>query len=579
MMPEEIFSERNKMADDGTLTKVLAYDIIRQKKRPAGIASVDADNCYDRIAHAIASLVFQSFGVPPAVVESMLTTIQEMKFFLRTGLGDSTDYASSKVEIKTQGLCQGNGAAPAGWAVVSICIIKAHKKKGHGTHFLCPITKLKNHIAGVIYMDNTNLIHFCMDERQVEEDTFFGIQEAIINWGQLLLASGGALKPAKCFFHLILFKWNVDGKCFYEKNDKNKEFRAVVPLVDGSFAQIEHLGVNEPTKTLGSLTCPSGCNKGAIKYMQTKATDWNNMVAAGKLGRWNIWFMMDKQFFPRVSYGLCAVSASYKELSECLMKTYYGIHPQGGIQRTARRGIRQLDLGFYGVGCPHPAIECLIVQLNKMLMHYGSQNCLGLEMQALVELLVIELGLFIQPFSKYFSVHHHGVTHSWMKSVWEKSSRLQIDIMLADLSSQPPREQDSWLMQEFGQLNYSSEDLQCLNRVRMHQQVLDLSDVMDASGRAIDRKYLQPRPVEEIWSDLVFPIEFLAPRDFRIWKDAIPQIRALRGRLNLGRYIQQGHKIWEWRYDLEKSKLYHCKGKLVDIYEPSQFEGIRTRAN
>jgi hypothetical protein len=289
--------------------------------------------------------------------------------------------------------------------------------------------------------------------------------------------------------------------------------------------------------------------------------------------------MMDKQYWPRVSYGLCTVSASYKELSECLMKTYYRVHPQGGIQRTARRGIRQLNLGFYGIGCPHPAIECLIAQLKKMLMHYGSQNCLGLEMQALVELLVIELGLSMQPFSEDFSIHHHHVTHLWIKSVWEKSSRLQIDIMLADLPLQPPREQDLWLMQEFGRLNYSSKDLQCLNSVRMHQQVLYLSDVMDASGRAIDRKYLQPRPMEETWSDLVFPIEFPAPRDFRIWKDTIPQIRALGGRLHLGRYTQQGHKIWKWRYDLEKSKLYHCKGKLVDIYEPSQFEGICTRAN
>jgi uncharacterized protein (UPF0332 family) len=47
LMSEEVFSERNKMADDGTLTKVLTYDIIRQMRRSAGIASVDADNCYD----------------------------------------------------------------------------------------------------------------------------------------------------------------------------------------------------------------------------------------------------------------------------------------------------------------------------------------------------------------------------------------------------------------------------------------------------------------------------------------------------------------------------------------------------
>jgi len=206
------------------------------------------------------------------------------------------------------------------------------------------------------------------------------------------------------------------------------------------------------------------------------------------------------------------------------MKTYYKIHLQGGIGRTTRRGIRQLDLDFYGVGCPHLAIECLIAQLNKLLMHFGSQSCLGLEMQSSVELLMIELSLSIQLFREDFSIHHHWVTHS----VWEKSSRLKIDVTLADLPSQPLRERDLCVMQEFGRLNYSSDDLQCLNRVRMHQQVLFLSDVMDVSGRAIDRKYLQPRPMDETWSDLVFPIEFTAPRDFRIRKEAITQIWALR---------------------------------------------------
>jgi hypothetical protein len=169
---------------------------------------------------------------------------------------------------------------------------------------------------------------------------------------------------------------------------------------------------------------------------------------------------------------------------------------------------------------------------------------MGLEMQSSVELLVIELGLSIQPFREDFNKYHHWVTHSWMKSVWEKSSRLRIEVTLADLPSQPPRERDSWLMQEFCQLRNSNDGLQRLNRVRMHQQVLFLSDVMDASGRAIDRKYLHPRPMDETWSDLVFSNECPASRDFRMWKEAIPQIRALGGRLHLGRYIQQGHKIW-----------------------------------
>jgi hypothetical protein len=93
LLPEEIYSERNKLADDGTLSKILFYDIIRQLKRPAGLASVDANNCYDRIAHLIASMAFQAFGVPTPAIKSMLTTIQDMKFYLRTGYGDSKDFA------------------------------------------------------------------------------------------------------------------------------------------------------------------------------------------------------------------------------------------------------------------------------------------------------------------------------------------------------------------------------------------------------------------------------------------------------------------------------------------------------
>ena len=42
LMPEEVYSERNKTADDGTLAKVLFFDITRQTRLSAGIGSVDS---------------------------------------------------------------------------------------------------------------------------------------------------------------------------------------------------------------------------------------------------------------------------------------------------------------------------------------------------------------------------------------------------------------------------------------------------------------------------------------------------------------------------------------------------------
>ena len=66
LIPEELYSERNRLTDNGTLAKVLFYDIVRQTRRPTGIAVIDVDNCYDRIAHPIVSLIFQVMGVPVA---------------------------------------------------------------------------------------------------------------------------------------------------------------------------------------------------------------------------------------------------------------------------------------------------------------------------------------------------------------------------------------------------------------------------------------------------------------------------------------------------------------------------------
>ena len=57
-MPEEIYSEKGKTANDRTLAKMLFYDISHQTRTTAGLGCVDAPNCYDSVAHATGSLVF-----------------------------------------------------------------------------------------------------------------------------------------------------------------------------------------------------------------------------------------------------------------------------------------------------------------------------------------------------------------------------------------------------------------------------------------------------------------------------------------------------------------------------------------
>jgi hypothetical protein len=102
---------------------------------------------------------------------------------------------------------------------------------------------------------------------------------------------------------------------------------------------------------------------------------------------------------------------------------------------------------------------------------------------------------------------------------------------------------------------------------------------MDASSRALDKAYLHRRPHQEKWSNLIFPKEDPSNGNFRLWREALPQIQALGGRLHIGAQLREGHKLWPWQYDIETLQLFHLRGDSVDLYEPALGEGAWTRAN
>ncbi len=581
-MPDEIFSEWNRTADDGTLSKVLFYDVVRQSRRPAGVASVDADNCFDRVAHAVASLVFQSFGVSANVSKSMLSTIEEMKFFLRTAFGDSTAAADLGVEVKTQGLCQGSGAAPAGWAVVSIVIMHAHKKNGHGATFLCPITGSFSCLSAILFVDDTDVIHFRMDADESALEAHQHLQESILSWGNLLIAPGGSLKPAKCFYHLISFTWNRKGQWSYSKNEDEECLGIVIPQTDDTVVPITHLGVNDASKTLGSMTCPSGDTSAAIVRIQDKAQEWVDKVKNAGLSRRNMWFLMEHQFQPKVGFGCSTFAAPFDIISSTLHCQYFQLLPFGGIRRSVRKEVRYLGKGFFGSGCPHLGVECFVGQMEKLLTHYGSQTVVGKLMQTSMELFIIELGMSNQPLAEDYNIGSYWISHSWLKSVWEKISLFHVEVCIGNVRIIPPRVGDEWLMKRFLAMGFPRADLVCLNRVRLAQQVLFVSDVLDAGGRALDRKYLVRRPQGAKWSTLCFPREIPSSKDFRLWRHALLQLRpgGRHSETRVQEFVQEGHKIWEWRYDKDGQRLLHFTQEgVMDVYIPSQVPGFGRRPN
>ncbi len=166
---------------------------------------------------------YSTVGIPIPTIEAMLSTIENMKFYLRTGFGNSQDYAGGEtsnrmdqVKPQAQVMCQGNGASPAAWAVTTIPMIRAHRKKGHGAHFVAPISNKECQLIRGLFVDDTDLTHVNMRTNECIIMAHSRLHKAIYNWGQLLIATGGMLKPAKCTYYLISFRWKPDGSWVYD---------------------------------------------------------------------------------------------------------------------------------------------------------------------------------------------------------------------------------------------------------------------------------------------------------------------------------------------------------------------------
>jgi hypothetical protein len=223
---------------------------------------------------------------------------------------------------------------------------------------------------------------------------------------------------------------------------------------------------------------------GSLRQMKEKTKKWLDALTSGRLHHCMMWFSVDRQLWLSVKYGLCCSMATLSELELVLLPFYGAMLPLGRIVRTAPKGIQQLNRGFYGASFPHPGVEAIVEQSNKLLMHYGCCTALGTELQTSIGLLLVELGMSFQPLQLSFADFGHMVTTSWLRQVWEKLDRFKFAVTVHNLHSVFPREGDDWLMARFIGVGYRKENLLTLNRVRKHQQVLFLPTFL---GQAMGR--------------------------------------------------------------------------------------------
>jgi hypothetical protein len=272
---EDQYSQKESTAEDAKLDNKLTMDLSRQLRHPLATMSADADKCYNRINHIIMSLLLLAIIGTIGSVVAMLHPIQSMKFYQRTARGDSNTFMGGRGhENPLQGLCQGNGAAPACWLIICSVLMHCYKSCGFGLRIISLISGAVIDFLGEIYVDDTDLIitHPDLETQEAVLDSLYSSAEA---WLLGLNSTSGAINPDKSRWILASYEW-INGIWRYRPQPVAE---MTIPLPDGTRAPISHGQVTTAEKSIGVWSAIDGDDWNHIEENVTgKTANWINQM-------------------------------------------------------------------------------------------------------------------------------------------------------------------------------------------------------------------------------------------------------------------------------------------------------------
>jgi hypothetical protein len=531
----------------------LFYDDCNILHMNAALSSTDAANCYDAVNHPVCSIALQSMSVPLTAVKTYLRCLQTMHFYLKTGFGLSSTSHGGTPALPYMGLTQGSSASPPVWTAVSTLIVNAYRRAGHGMCLSAGWTPSSEDMAAILYVDDTDLLHLCTDRDTSDTEFVTEVGEATYLWAQLLRATGGNLKFAKCFYYLMLWTFKNGIPKLATRKDLLHLPPIMIPQSDQTDVAIHLKDPSEASETLGVYTSPTGAMPAQLEKLVKRAADWVARVRSSHLSHREVWQSLRTQLIPSLRYSLVPLMTSPAELEGIFLDWQYTALPHLGINRNITTDWRWLPWEFQGLGLPNLGIMKGADMVQYLVRHWGSKHGLGHRLRRSYELTQLDCGLEGNFLVRDFDALGNLATPCWMTTLWEYTWYYRATLTLEEITVPTVRERDRVFM-ELVIASWPPQDWARINRVRQHKNIYFLSQLLASDGSNVSPINLDQSPGPR--STMLFPRQAPTPADFKLWKRVLHHIISpkLRWSPPLGKYLRQPYEaeIW-WTGELADS--------------------------
>jgi hypothetical protein len=215
-----------------------------------------------------------------------------------------------------------------------------------------------------------------------------------------------------------------------------------------------------------------------------------NRHLPAKLG-WNTYCF---KLWAGVRYGLAALAMPLLAAKVVLKQQNFKLLVFLGVNCNVKREWGALHRAFSRLSLFSFAVEQMIGMINIFTQHYEAGTTLAKNFTASLEALKLEIGCIRNPLLEDYDELGLLAMACWDKSFWEQLHFYRFAIHMEYTPLQLPRQNDALIVIILQHAGYTGKELVILNRCRISNKMLFLSDIATACGRYINCTLLGPPP-------------------------------------------------------------------------------------
>lgn len=310
-------------------------------------------------------------------------------------------------------------------------------------------------------------------------------------WSDLLQATGGALELSKCSYHVMSWKFSIQGAPVLSNIKSELPPLEVFDPLSNTTQLLEFLPPSVAHKTLGHHKEPVGLQKAQFRKLKEKSDQITEFLWSTHFTRDEAWTFYRSCYVPAVTYPLTSSFLTRSQLTSIQSKAMAIITAKCGFNRHTKSEVLYGPRDIGGAGFCHLHAQQGIGQTAYFLRHWRNQSSVGKLLKCAVAWAQFSSGTSFSILERVEEPLPH-LESKWLTSLRTFLASISASLQLDDPCIPPlQREHDQYLMDMIIKSGrYTPLEIRKLNYCRLYLQAVTLADISKPNGQDLDQCFL-----------------------------------------------------------------------------------------